>query len=217
MDSWVAYALVGLTGSLVGGAELASRYSDEPLKCLTRPAALTYVAVNAAGSLLALYAIRVFGWGFGTKPGDGRMLTQVLIAGAGALTLLRTRLLSASDQAGSSTPGPSRLLEQLLRLSDRQSDRQQASDRTAVVSEVMSRVSFAKAYVILPTYLLGILDNVSKEDQERLADDVKALTDDRTIDDKAKALALGVAVIRLAGPNLLREAVVALGDSIQQS
>ncbi len=81
----------------------------------------------------------------------------------------------------------------------------------------MSRVSFAKAYVILPTYLLGILDNVSKEDQERLADDVKALTDDRTIDDKAKALALGVAVIRLAGPNLLREAVVALGDSIQQS
>lgn len=216
MGGGQGYLLVGVLGALVGGAELAARYRDDPGRSLFRPAAIVYILVNVAGSLLALYAIRALEWDFGVERGPGRSLVQVLIAGVGAITLFRTKLFSAAVRGETHAWGPSRLLDLLLGVSDREIDRDQARTRSQVVAEVMAQVSFAKAYAVLPTYALGLLEGTSDEEQEELGRDVKALVEDTTMDDASKAQALGIAVIRLTGPDLLRQAVTALGNSIRR-
>jgi len=216
MSGWPGYLVVGLLGVVVGAAELAARYRDDPGRSLRRPPAAVYIAVNAAGSLLALFTIRTFGWDFGVESASGRNLVQVFIAGFGAIALFRTKLFSAAYRDEAHAWGPSRLLELLLGVSDREIDRGQASTRSEVVAELMSDVSFSKAYAILPTYALGLLEGASEEEQLRLAADVKALVDDTTMDDASKAQALGVALIRVTGPDLLRQAVNALHESIRK-
>lgn len=217
MSGWPGYLVVGLLGALVGAAEIAARYRDTPGRSLVRPAAAMYIGVNGAGSVLALFTIRTLGWDFGVEAASGRHLVQVLVAGLGAIALFRTKLFSAAYRDETHPWGPSRLLELLLGVSDREIDRNQARTRSEVVAEVMSGVSFSKAYAILPTYALGLLEGTSDEEQRRLAADVKALVEDSTMDDASKAQALGVALIRLTGPDLLRQAVTALGDSIRRS
>lgn len=215
MEGRLAYLLVALLGTIVGATELAARYRDDPGRSLLRPAAALYIATNAAGSLFALYAIRALNWDFGVEDASGEALVQVLVGGLGAIALFRTKLFTAAYRDESHAWGPSRLLEQLLSVSDRSVDRGQAQTRSAIVADVMAPISFEKAYSVLPTYALGLLEGTSAEDQSRLAADVKALLEDNTMDDPSKAQALGVALIRLTGPELLRQAVTALGASIR--
>ena len=215
MSGVAGYVVVALLGAVVGGAELASRYRDDIGRSLVTPAAAAYVAANAGGSLAALYAARTLDWDFGVGAGAGQDLVRTAVAGLGALALFRTKLLSASFRGETHAFGPSRLLEQLLAVSDREIDRRQADARSRAAAEAMAGVSFAKAYGLLPAYVMGLLESVAEEDQERLSGEVEALFSDRTMDDAGKAAMLGVAVIRLAGPDLLRQAVTALGPSIR--
>lgn len=214
MRTWAAYLIAGGLGGVVGVGELAARYRDSPSRSLLEPAAALYIVFNIAASCGALAIVRVFDWTFGAADGVQQDLLQAMIAGAGALALLRTKLFSASYQGGSYAWGPSRVLEQLLGVADRQVDRSQAEHRSRTVSEVMSDVSFGKAKATLPAYALGLLENVSEEEQKRLASDVKALIDDQAMSEEAKAQLLGLAVIRLTGPELLSTARTGLGATI---
>jgi hypothetical protein len=78
----------------------------------------------------------------------------------------------------------------------------------------MAPVVFKLAYKALPAHALGLLENPSREEQQRLTADVQALWADRTIDQAVKSQLLGVAVMRVTGPDLLKDAVEALGDAI---
>lgn len=208
------YVFAGAVGALVGAAELAYRYRDDPSRSLRRFAAVLYVAVNGAASVGALYVIGQFDWDFGQDEPSQKALVQTLVAAFGAIALFRTKLFSAAQGEESTSWGPSRLLEMLLEISDRSLDRNQATTRSQQVAEIMAPVSFAKAFNILPVYVMSLLERVDEEEQVRLAADVKALADDTTMDDGVKALALGAAVMRLSGPDVLRQAVAGLGDAI---
>jgi hypothetical protein len=214
LNSWGGYLVVAFLGGLVGATELANRYRDDPLHSVLTPAAAIYIIVNAGASASALYIVRAFGWDFGNT-GESRDLMQILVAGLGSIALFRTKLFSAAYRGETYAWGPSRLLEQLLSISDRQVDRRQAKERSATVSEVMAGVSFKMAIAVLPAHALGLLENATVEDQKRLADDIKSLREDTFMDDASKAQLLGMAIIRLTGPILLRQAVNALGDSIK--
>ena len=78
----------------------------------------------------------------------------------------------------------------------------------------MAPVDFDRAYTALPSYALALLENPTKEDQDRLRADIEVLVSDQTMDKAAKAQLLGVAVMRLTGPDLLEAAVKGLGDAI---
>lgn len=217
MKGNVGYVAVALLGALVGLTEVLSRYRDDPFRSLASVGALTYIAVNAGGSLFALYAIRVFGWNFGFDSGGSRDLGRVLFAGFGALALFRTKLFTAAVKGESVSFGPSRILEQLLAISDRQVDRKQGILRSRTAAIEMRDVSFQKAFGSLPVYVLGLLENCSEDEQKRLALDVSKLLETTTMDDTSKAQALGVAVMRLIGPELFKQSVKALGPSIKRT
>jgi hypothetical protein len=80
----------------------------------------------------------------------------------------------------------------------------------------MADVSFERAKGALPAHALGLLETASVEEQAKLAADIKELANDKTTEDAVKSILMGVAVIRVTGPHLLRVAVEGLGPSIRR-
>jgi hypothetical protein len=210
--SVVDYALVVCLGSLVGTAELIARYRDAPTRALKTVPAFVYIGVNAIAAGAALALIRIFDWDFG-QGGDAKRYIQVLVAGFGAIALFRSSLfiVRAGDQ--DIGIGPSSFLQVLLGSADRSVDRIRARERATSVSDVMQDVSFAKAHVALPTFCLALMQNVNADDQADLGRDIEALRGSAA-DDRAKVLALGLALMNVVGPTVLRSAVESLGDVI---
>src|SRR5258707_15629441 len=89
-----------LIGALVGLIQLVGRYRDAPGAALvTWPAGL-YLLINASASAVALGLIRLFGWTFGTDPSASSAAgswAQVIVAGAGAVAVLRTAIIVHAD------------------------------------------------------------------------------------------------------------------------
>src|SRR5207245_1717227 len=87
MNQVRALAAAFLFGALVGLAEIASRYRDEPLKAVKSPYGLVYLFLNGYISLLAFLLIVKFPAIFGTL--SGNMFLAALSAGFGAMIVMR--------------------------------------------------------------------------------------------------------------------------------
>jgi hypothetical protein len=211
---WLAVASIG---ALVGIGELVARYRDAPSKALITWPSLIYLSLNAGASLVALALIHTFGWTFGlSESSSGAELRwiQVLVAGFGAIALFRSSLfvLPVGDQEVG--VGPSSFLQVVLGAADRAVDRKRGQDRAAVVSRAMSGVSFEKAHEALPTYCLALMQNLPEEDQEEFGRQLNALRD-AAMEDRAKSLALGLAIMNAMGEDVLISAVETLGTEIK--
>src|SRR5262245_39565395 len=90
----IDYGGVGLLGALVGAGELISVFRDAPTRALLTKPAIFYVLVNVVAAVAALFLTRVFGWsaGAGATTDDALRVTQVLVAGIGAMALFRSSL-----------------------------------------------------------------------------------------------------------------------------
>ncbi|HVT22584.1 MAG TPA: hypothetical protein VHE57_14480 [Mycobacteriales bacterium] len=209
------YVVAAAIGAIVGGTEMIYRYRDDASWTLLQPGGAIYTVVNGLASALALTLIRTFGWTFGAHAGDARDLCRVLIAGFGALALFRTKLLAPTKKDGASLSwSPSRLLEQLLTISDALAPRGAARKRSRDAVAIMSNVSFDKAHGPLQKYVLALLGSTTREQRKRLADDIADISSDPAMSPAVQAQQLAVALLPLTGASLLRQAVAALGPSI---
>jgi hypothetical protein len=204
---------VAVLSGLVGLTELLTRYRADPKQLLRSLAALTYVLLNAAAGVGALGLIHAMGWTFGGETAGARRLMQVLVAGLGAVAVSRSSLFIVRIGGSDVGLGPSTILTSLLAAIDRVVDRDQARHRALQVERIMQGVSFKAAYEALPTYCLALMQNLPAEDQEALAQSVAAL-ERSDMDDDVKALALGIELMNLVGPDVLQVAVQTLGPRI---
>jgi hypothetical protein len=209
-EAGIAIAL----GGFVGIAELLARYRTDPKQLLRTGAVWLYTALNAFTALAGLVLVHAFGWTFGTTSQTQLRVVQVLVASFGSVAFFRTSLFTARIAGNDVGIGPYTMLMGLLGTVDRAVDRVQASYRSEAATTIMSGVSFDKAQRILPTYCLALMQNVSSQDQETLAFQVKQLDADTSMSDDFKALALGLALMNLVGVDVLKAAVNALGDKI---
>ena len=217
MPDWVDYAAVFLLGALVGTAELASRYRDAPHSALyTRPAVL-YVALNVAASLLALQVVHVYGWSFtpagSSGAGSGR-LTQILVAGVGAMAVFRTSLFTVRAGDRDIGVGPGSFLQIFRDAADREVDRVRAEARGKRVGQLMDGIDYRKASDGLVPYCLALMQNVSDEEQQKLERSVDLLDKDET-DAAVKVRILGLHLMNVVGPDVLTAAVDALRDQMK--
>lgn len=211
---WFAVVLIGL---LVGAGELVARYRDAPFKVLFTLPSLFYLLLNAAAAVAALGSIRAFGWTFGlSDPPDAiePRWAQVLVAGFGALAVFRSSFFTVRVADQEVGIGPSSFLQVVLGAVDRAVDRRRGRERAAAVRRIMSGVSFDRAHEALPTYCLALMQNLPNEDQEALGQKVSALQL-ASMEDHAKALALGLAIIDAMGEDVLASAVESLGEDIR--
>jgi hypothetical protein len=206
---------VAVLSGLVGLTELLTRYRADPKQLTRSLAALAYILLNAAAGLGALGLIHAMGWTFGGETASARRLMQVVVAGLGAVAISRSSLFIVRIGNSDVGLGPSTILTSLLGAIDRVVDRDQAQHRALQAEKIMKGVSFKEAHEALPTYCLALMQNLPAEDQEALARSVAAL-ERSDLDDDVKALALGIELMNMVGPDVLEVAVRTLGSRINE-
>src|SRR5262249_19720627 len=152
------WIVVGMIGGAVGVGELASRYRDEPTKAILSVPSLTYVLLNAGASVAALALGRYFGlWKLTTD--EPIAWSQVLAAGFGAMVLLRSSVFRARVGDQDVEIGPSSFLESVMNAADRAVDRLRAQERAWTVARMMENVVSERALVVLPSYIVALMQN----------------------------------------------------------
>lgn len=215
MEQGWDYAWVALLGGLVGTGELISRYRDEPGRVFRAPSAYLYILVNIAAAVLGLRLIRLFEWKFGMGDGGAKLrYAQILVAGTAAMALLRSSLFTARVGNQDVGVGPSLFMNTFLLATDRGVDRARALARDAMLTEVMQGVSFERAYKVLPAHCLGLMQNLSPDEQAALGRQVAAIRSS-DMEDHQKARLLGLALLNLVGERVLRQVVTSLGSDLR--
>jgi len=209
----IGYVVAVSLSCLVGIAELVSRYRDRPTTLVRVPSTWAYVLINGGAGAGSLLLLHTFDWRFGVQSTHVAEATQVLVASLGSMMVFRSAVFTVRVGDEDVAVGPSTLLTSLLAAADRGVDRMQAKTRAHEAGEIMRGVSFAKSRLALPTYCLGLLQNVSAEDQADLRTAVDALAGSEMTDGQM-ALNLGLLLMNVAGPDVLRSAVDTLRDEI---
>jgi hypothetical protein len=212
---WYEWLTVAGLGVVIGITDIISRYRDKPYSVIWTMPSLFYLFVNALASIMTLVTIRAFDWDFGLQGIRGSW-AQVLIAGFGAMVILRTSLWNVQVGDENVPIGLKNFLETLLGSVDRAVDRKRAQQRAEAVSKTMKDVDFEKASRALPSYCFGLLQNLSVEEQEQFARKVALLTSS-PMSNRVKSLLLGLSLMNLVGEKVLETAVNNLADDIRIS
>lgn len=215
------YSAVCILGGLFGLTELVSRYRDEPARALWSWAAVFYILVNALASGFALNLVIIFKVLEGDIDAMQKAYKQVLLAGFGAMAFFRSSLFVIRVGNSDIGFGPIFILQILLSAADRGVDRGRGWSRSSEVVNIMAEVSFDKAKQILPSYCIALLQNLPKEELDKLADEIAIVSNtqisDPAIADKQKSVLLGLALMNVFGTDLLEQAVKSLGDDIKNT
>lgn len=209
---WIDGIAVFLIGVAVGGGELVSHYRDEPFRALRSSPAVAYLLINGSASLLALVALRTFGWvpSSDSTPEAMRM-TQILAAGLGAMAVFRSALFVVrlgNDDVG---VGPIAFLNVILRAVDRGVDRKRASDREKAVVDIMRGLAYDEVKISLPAFAAQLMQNLSLQDVEELGKAVQETADPK-LPENTRTLNLGLVLMDAVGEGVLRDAVRGLKE-----
>ncbi len=212
------FILVLVLGGLIGGTELLSRYRDAPFRALRGPSAFAYIFVNMLAAGCALWLTRLFDVTYGIDPiaeAERLRWVQVFSAGFGAMILLRSSVfvLNIGDQSVSI--GPSSMLDALLTILDRDVDRRRAEERADAARRIMDGISFRKAREQLPIVAFALMQNLSRDEQDKVVNKVFGLEKQAGAGDRAKAQALGLALMDIVGEKVLAEAVSLIRADIE--
>lgn len=202
------FAIAAVLGSLIGLSELMGRYRDAPFKALGNRYTFLLALINGAASVATLYLVRemdLITWENANE--SAKSISQILVSGIGAMAILRVGI---SFQVGTEPLNVSlaTLLQPVITAADNEVDRARAAHKLSVTKELMLGLDADKALRELPTFCLFLMQSVSAEDQKRLADDVKALSD-QPLNSEVKLLSLGSTLLNTVGENVLKSAVAA--------
>lgn len=216
---WPSYLVAGGLGGLVGVTELASRYKSRPgLALLTLPG-LMYAVVNVAAACGALLLVRQFGWTLGMQPADpGLPAAQVLVAGFGAMALLRSSVFVVRVGDRDVGVGPGIFLSGTMEVVDaavaRRVDQGRARIRGRLARMAMRSLDFERAVVALPTYCLALSTAaLPTEDVVQLAERIKSLSAS-SLANEQKIAVLGLVCIDAFGEAIVATAVDEFGDTM---
>ena len=187
------YLAVAVIGALVGAVELIARYRDEPWQVATSPPGIAFIALNAAAAFVALFLLEHFRTTL-AAPTDG--FVRVLIAGFGAMLILRSKLLTLKQPGGTDVEvGPAFVVDSLLSAVNRDVDRRRAGRRIDLVAAMTERFSEHQFNDVAPHLAAAVLafQNMDAEDRKALADRVNNLTSgtERELHDRVRFTMVG--------------------------
>lgn len=213
-EQWQVF-FVAMLGALTGCIELIGRYRDAPFRALRTGGASAYIGVNVVAAISCLFLLQTIGANLIQEADpQRRAIYEVLIAGFGSLAILRTALFKTKINDTEVSIGPAGLLDVLLTAADRSVDRSRASQRVADAAEIMKDVSFDKAIATLPTFCIGLMQNMTTDDQTSILRQVGVIQGNVAVDPYAKSVLLGTLLMRFVGLDVLRTAAKQLGPSI---
>ena len=211
---WLDWLVVALIGALIGATEIISRDRDEPLGALLTLPGAAYILINASAAIFALLLTRLLGWTFGAESEAAIRWLQVIIAGFGAMALLRASFFTVRVGDQEVAVGPSKFLQTILLSVDSGVDRSCARIRSKLVSKIMKDVAFEKAYQALPSYCFALLQNLPQDVQDQFGRQTLLLRN-AEMPEHIKSLLLGLALMNVVGDDVLVTAVDSLGAEIK--
>jgi hypothetical protein len=195
------YALVFVLGGLLGLTEILGRYSDSPTAALKSPGAFFYVLVNASASTLALFLLARL------VPEITNPITQVLLAGLGAMAFLRSSVFKAKVGSEEVAIGPAIILDTLLKFADTQVDRGRAIDRASRIASIMQSLPLAQASTDLPQLCFALMQDLPGEIRQRVLDEITLIVTDTKRSEPMKAMEIGLVLWDRVGIGTLTGAV----------
>jgi hypothetical protein len=203
-------------GAATGVIELIGRYRDAPFRALKTDGAFVYVLVNVVAALSGLFLLQTIGSNLIQEPDPlNRAIYQALLAGFGSLTFLRSSFFKIRVGDTDISVGPALLLDILLVAADRSVDRRRATERATQAVAIMQNVSFDKAINTLPPFCLNLMQNLTKDDQTSILNQVEAIQNIPAITPHVKSFLLGLLLMNFVGLDVLREAAEQLAPYIK--
>lgn len=205
-------AVVAL-GAAIGASELLTRYTADPAVVFRSVSSWVYLALNALVAWLALEALELL-W-TPEKEGVLEHVQRVLVAGLGAMAVLRASVMTIRVQGQDISVGPAAIVQVFMNVADRSTDRHVAKAKAPIVGRLVKGVSFKRSHETLPTACFTLMNNVSGEEQKILGDQITSLLN-AEMPDRAKTLIMGLRLLDIVGEQVLKEAVSMLGEDITE-
>lgn len=211
-SSVVIYCLCFLIGCIVGYSELISRYKivRDLLKIRS---AYFYLLLNGSAAVLALALLDVSEVKTFGLLGESA-IARVLVAATAAMVILRSNIASITSGQRTISAGLGAITGVFLDAVDRAFDQRKSQMDLNIIAKIMATVDFEKAKESLPITCLTLMYNVSSHEQNKLGYEVSMLARKADVDNRTKALSLGIILNRITGTDLLTDAVKALSVSI---
>ena len=203
------YPGVFLFGLLVGTAEIISRYRDEPVIALLRLDSLLYLAINAVMSV----GVFIFlGANHATILPNVQTLWVAIIAGFGAMAILRSKILTFRTSSNEDVPiGVDAVITAFLEMLDRRIDRAQAARRWPLAYEYLKDVDDTRLQR-LTAFLETNLKSYQNVSREELASFAAVMGQLRTAVDYPaflRAISTGLALQAIVGSDNFEDVVAA--------
>jgi hypothetical protein len=207
-------ALAAAFGMLVGGAELISRYRDEPWRALSSSHGQFYVLANLLASV-GVFSLLVRS--HDTLFPHLGIEWLALVAGLGAMAVLRSKIFTFHTKSKEEVPvGPDGVVKAYLDWADRGVDRRQSDRRWTMTYRELRDVSddplFRELTALLGTNLRSY-QNLSGDELRGFDDTVKDLLQNATLPFGLRSVAAGLAFQALAGEENFQKVVTAFRKS----
>ena len=214
----VQYGLVVLIGGCIGIGELISRYKDDPYEAIANRHAVAYTLVNVLASVIALLALKTMNLDGVVDGIDGEGVAShrvgyVLLAGFGAMGVLRSSAFTMRVGKDDISIGPSALLQVILSATDRAVDRSRAQVRAEMMAKTMRSIQFNQIQDSLPELAFAMMQNVKSEEREGFSNGLAQLRE-KKIDEVTKSICLGLSLSNIVGQGVVDAAVTALRNTL---
>jgi hypothetical protein len=216
-----AYALSGAIGALIGTGEILSRYRDAPFRAVATWAGAGYVAFNALIAIVALAFLHlVLPLWSDTPPPEpdaGDLVRNSLVAGFGAMAVLRSSILTTRAGARDVEIGPAAVIDIFRHAMDRSIARLRASNRATEVVAIMAPVRFDRSNAALANISMALLQSIDAEERAAIEQQISALSSQPGRSDRDKSLELGLIIAGACGFPTLKASIEALGDRVMNA
>lgn len=157
-------------GAVAAVGELLSRYRDAPWRAVRQLPGVLYLVVNALSGVFGLWVVYLLNLKFGLTEEDAIRWVRVLADGCSSLAILRSSVFVVKAGDKDIPIGPAAALQAILTSLDRAVDRANAARRARFVADVLPpnlRLE-AKRLRFLTSYSLGLMQNVSADEQKQV-------------------------------------------------
>ena len=148
------YSFTFFLGMATAFAEIISKFRDEPIKALRMPHALLYHLLNGAISAFALKLLVVFSGPERIATGQ-EQIKSVVIAGLGAMLIMRSKLFNIKVGGEDVSFGPEQIIKIYFRFMESAIDRLRAQDRIDFVKSKLGNINPTKVFDYAVTMLLA--------------------------------------------------------------
>lgn len=210
------FFFVFLIGSFSGLVELLSRYeSFRRMKNI--PAAWVYIGINGSIAMLVYFLMEFSQLKFSIANYNSGPTAKVILAGTGAMILLRSSIASIKVSDKAYDVGLAPIIYVLLNYVNRSYDKENSKIVLEEVGKIMKDINFEAAKKNLSIPLIVLMKSLSEEEVKKIGDRVAQIANNTQLNDKTKALALGLHLSSVTGTELLKAIVAELDDILKSN